>query len=1525
MATEFVPPPECPVFEPSWEEFADPFAFINKIRPIAEKTGICKVRPPPDWQPPFACDVDKLHFTPRIQRLNELEAQTRVKLNFLDQIAKFWELQGCILKIPHVERKILDLFQLNKLVAEEGGFDIVCRERRWTKIATKMGFSLGKAVGSHVRAHYERILYPYNLFQAGASLLAPDTYPKLMYLMDHAALEKCLQKPNLTNDVKDKEYKPHDIPQRQSVQPSETCTPARRAKRMRAEAINIKTEPGEDPEVRTHNLRRRMGCADVKCKNAEMIQETPAIIKWEPAVKKEAEKPKKNPSKKSINAVDLYVCLICGSGSDEDRLLLCDGCDDSYHTFCLIPPLHDVPRGDWRCPKCLAQECNKPQEAFGFEQAGRDYTLRTFGEMADAFKSDYFNMPVHMVPTELVEKEFWRLVSTIEEDVTVEYGADIASKEFGSGFPVRDGKIRVKPEEEDYIDCGWNLNNMPIMEPSVLAHITADICGMKLPWLYVGMCFSSFCWHIEDHWSYSINYLHWGEPKTWYGAPGYAAEQLEDVMKKLAPELFIAQPDLLHQLVTIMNPNTLMSHGVPIYRTNQCAGEFVITFPRAYHSGFNQGFNFAEAVNFCTVDWLPMGRQCVDHYRHLNRYCVFSHDEMICRMASKADVLDVVLASTVQKDMAVMIEDEKTLRESVRKQGVVESERVNFERFPDDERQCIKCKTTCFVSGVYCPCTPGSLVCLHHVEYLCCCPPSEYILGYRYTLDDLFPMMNALKQRAESYDQWALKVNEALEAKVQNKSSLSSFKLLVEESEMKKFPENDLLRHLRLVTQDAEKCASVAQQLLNGKRQTRYRSGGGKSQNQLTVNELRSFVKQLYALPCVINQTPLLKLADLRVRLEQARWLEDAQQACFDSNSLTLDDMRRLIDLGVGLAPHAAVEKAMARLQELLTVSEHWDDKARSLIKARPRHLLNALLSAIKEMENIPAYLPNGIALKEAVQKARDWLQEVESLQAGGRVPVLDNLMEIVSRGRSIPVHLDPLSRLESLVSEVQAWKECAANTFQTKNSPFSLLEMLCPRCDTGAMGLKRKQKKLKEPLIPNGKKRVAKLESLNDLEKALSESKDTAAAMATLSEARMKEMEALHSLRAANEGKLSSGEEDSEWKVCICQRGPTSSMIQCELCRECFHTSCVSGPSAQQGLLVWLCPQCHRSDKPPLEKILPLLASLQRLRVRLPQGDALRYMIERTVNWQHRAQQMLSSGNLKLIQNRTGSGQLYNRWQVTVGMLPETSKVSQAGVAVSFSLPHVWDNRTTSIQAPLSLGQNCIPLHGLSAELDDLLMEAQLLQVSLPEIQELYQILFTKQALFHHTERSLSVGSRSEKPVAREHSQDWSRCQGENECCKSKKEGTGNSERKLKRRHEKEGIFCEKQRVWKLAAPKKKKIKVNCLKDFSGSKLVRERNTEVQASSERERGSEAQYLTECHSLSSDMSFSDPEDSEDDDAICPAESCLQPEGDEVYWVQCDGSCNQWFHQVCVGVTPEMAEKEDYICISCAVRDTRSWK
>ena len=79
----------------------------------------------------------------------------------------------------------------------------------------------------------------------------------------------------------------------------------------------------------------------------------------------------------------------------------------------------------------------------------------------------------------------------------------------------------------------------------------------------------------------------------------------------------------------------------------------------------------------------------------------------------------------------------------------------------------------------------------------------------------------------------------------------------------------------------------------------------------------------------------LPELASLRVKLERARWLEGVQQASGRPSSLTLEAMRRLIDQGVGLAPHSSVEKAMARLQELLAVSEHWEDKASGLLKAK--------------------------------------------------------------------------------------------------------------------------------------------------------------------------------------------------------------------------------------------------------------------------------------------------------------------------------------------------------------------------------------------------------------------------------------------------------------------------------------------------------------------------------------------------------------------------------------------------------------
>uniref|UniRef100_A0AAR2INB0 [histone H3]-trimethyl-L-lysine(4) demethylase n=1 Tax=Pygocentrus nattereri TaxID=42514 RepID=A0AAR2INB0_PYGNA len=1337
---EFVPPPECPVFEPSWEEFADPLGYIAKIRPIAEKSGICKIRPPPDWQPPFAVEVDNFRFTPRIQRLNELEAETRVKLNYLDRIAKFWEIQGSSLKIPHIERRILDLFSLAKIVTEEGGFETVCKERRWARVAQKLGYPPGKNIGSLLRSHYERIVYPFEMFQSGASLPVP-----------------CKPRPYESDDV-DKEYKPHSIPLRQSVQPSKMSSYGRRANRLQPEPEPTEEDIEKNPELKKLQIYgagpKMMGLGLVprdkaRKKDSDIPPPPPNLIVKDEVKKKEEGgaddldgSGKDEPCTKMTmrlrrnitnpQFVDSFVCRMCGRGDEDEKLLLCDGCDDNYHTFCLLPPLSDPPKGNWRCPKCVA-ECKKPAEAFGFEQATREYTLQSFGEMADTFKADYFNMPVHMVPTELVEKEFWRLVSSIEEDVTVEYGADIHSKEFGSGFPVNNGKRHLSEEEEEYARSGWNLNVMPVLEQSVLCHINADISGMKVPWLYVGMVFSAFCWHIEDHWSYSINYLHWGEPKTWYGVPSVAAEKLEEVMKKLTPELFEFQPDLLHQLVTIMNPNILMAHGVPVVRTNQCAGEFVITFPRAYHSGFNQGYNFAEAVNFCTADWLPTGRSCIEHYRRLRRYCVFSHEELTCKMAACPEKLDLNLAAATHREMFIIVQEERKLRKALLEKGVTEAEREAFELLPDDERQCDKCKTTCFLSALACTNCTERLVCLYHTQDLCSCPTDKLYLRYRYTLDELLAMLHRLKVRAESFDSWANRVKEALEQEEGNKIGIKDLEVLKEEAADRKFPDNELLQRLTGVLDDIHRCRSRSTELLNGNQTSR-----------MSLQDLRTLVETMHNLPCVIEQlgevqvgmleepngdewkkaAPSPPAADIQALLEegallpvvapacellaglqeQGRWLEQVRRTLGpEGGEVTLAVLRNLMEAGCNVPQSVSVETAMAELQELLTIAERWEEKAQICLEhSRQKHPLSTLEAIVNEAQLIPVQLPNILSLQACLSQARAWVTDLEEIQNGEHYPCLDDLEGLVAIGRDLPVRMEELRQLELQVASAHSWRDKASKTFLKKSSQHSLLEVLCPRV--------AKSKKREEDCVSSEAD-----SDVNVLGLTAQDLRDPGAIVMAFKECERDQL------------------------VCVCGGPPRPLVHRCHLCKDWFHGGCVPFPSVLgpaeaplSNILCWwdwdtrfLCPRCQRSRRPRLETILALLVALQRLPVRLPEGEALQCLTERAINWQGRAKQALETPEIQ--------GLLERLQELRQTEIKEEKKTDeQHHVTGTYQLlPNIritaqvfWLVFSLVPLVPCLKGPVIELAPSTRTQLEELQLEGDILEVTLDQTQTIYRLL---------------------------------------------------------------------------------------------------------------------------------------------------------------------------------------------------------
>lgn len=74
---------------------------------------------------------------------------------------------------------------------------------------------------------------------------------------------------------------------------------------------------------------------------------------------------------------------------------------------------------------------------------------------------------------------------------------------------------------------------LPTVENSVLRLLDRDIPGVTSPMLYIGMLFSTFAWHVEDQYLYSINYQHLGAAKTWYGVPAAAADAFEKVAEEI--------------------------------------------------------------------------------------------------------------------------------------------------------------------------------------------------------------------------------------------------------------------------------------------------------------------------------------------------------------------------------------------------------------------------------------------------------------------------------------------------------------------------------------------------------------------------------------------------------------------------------------------------------------------------------------------------------------------------------------------------------------------------------------------------------------------------------------------------------------------------------------------------------------------------------------------------------------------------------------------------------------------------------
>ncbi|KAL1091601.1 hypothetical protein V6Z11_D07G168000 [Gossypium hirsutum] len=285
------------------------------------------------------------------------------------------------------------------------------------------------------------------------------------------------------------------------------------------------------------------------------------------------------------------------------------------------------------------------------------------------------------------------------------------------------------------------------------------------------MCFSSLYWKIEEHHLYSISYLHVGSPKIWYGVPERYSFKFETLMKKYFPDL-LGKPSKLHGVITRLSPFVFKSKGVPVYRIIQYPREFVLVFPGAYHSTFDCGFNVAEAVTFAPLDWLPHGQNAVALYQSQGRKTSISFDKLLigaAREAVKAQWELILLKKNTIDNLrwkgycgknGILTE---TLKSRVKQEGMrreylcstFQTKRKDKNFNSTSKRECSICYFDLHLSAVHCSCSSDRYLCLNHAKRLCSCTWTEKIFLYKYEINELNMLVEAVEGTLSAVHAWA--------------------------------------------------------------------------------------------------------------------------------------------------------------------------------------------------------------------------------------------------------------------------------------------------------------------------------------------------------------------------------------------------------------------------------------------------------------------------------------------------------------------------------------------------------------------------------------------------------------------------------------------------------------------------------------------------------------------------------------------------------------------------------------------------
>ncbi|GAB5571209.1 protein Jumonji isoform X3 [Prionailurus iriomotensis] len=423
---------------------------------------------------------------------------------------------------------------------------------------------------------------------------------------------------------------------------------------------------------------------------------------------------------------------------------------------------------------------------------GRSVSLTTFYRTARNIMNMCFSK--EPAPAE-IEQEYWRLVEEKDCHVAVHCGK-VDTNTHGSGFPV--GK------SEPFSRHGWNLTVLPNNTGSILRHLGA-VPGVTIPWLNIGMVFSTSCWSRDQNHLPYIDYLHTGADCIWYCIPAEEENKLEDVVHTLlqangtpglqmlesnvmgpahsgfSPEKGEQQPldvlglgppactPVLSRLQRppsshpAISPEVLCREGIKVHRTVQQSGQFVVCFPGSFVSKVCCGYSVSETVHFATTQWTSMGFETAKEMKRRHIAKPFSMEKLLYQIAqAEAKKENGPTLSTISALLDELRDTELRQRRQLFEAGLHSSARYGSHdgngamadgkkkprkwlQLETSERRCQVCQHLCYLSMVVQE-NENVVFCLEcalrHVEKQKSCRGLK--LMYRYDEEQIISLVNQI-------------------------------------------------------------------------------------------------------------------------------------------------------------------------------------------------------------------------------------------------------------------------------------------------------------------------------------------------------------------------------------------------------------------------------------------------------------------------------------------------------------------------------------------------------------------------------------------------------------------------------------------------------------------------------------------------------------------------------------------------------------------------------------------------------------